>query len=153
MRSSLASLLGGSAVIVALASCSVNPAAAVCNSVPLKSVAIPQLIYPVPGYAKVPDNAAFIVVAYPDAPSLAQTITLSAKAGASQSLGPMGAAPPQIPTPHAKVLAGQGTEYGVTLPKLSAKTTYTVAYRYANSANLCGQSTTASTTMGSFTTL
>jgi len=153
MRSSLASLLGGSAVIVALASCSVNPAAAVCNPVQLKSVAVPQLIYPVPGYTKVPDNAAFIVVAYPDAPSLAQTITIAPKAGSAESLGPLGAAPPQIPTPHAKVLAGQGAEYGVTLPKLTKQTTYTVSYRYANTANLCGQSTTTNTYMGSFTTL
>ena len=142
-----------SALGTALASCSVNASSLFCNPVPLKTVSIPQLIYPVPGYAKVPDTATFIVVAYPAAPQLAQTITLTPHNGAAVSLGPLGAAPKQIPTPHAKVLPGQGAEYGVSLPQLQRKMAYTVAYRYATTANACGQSTTTSQLMGSFATL
>ena len=153
MRYRHAALFALSALAAALASCSVNASNLLCNPVPLKSVAIPQLIYPVPGYAKVPDNTTFIVVAYPAAPSLAQTITLTPHNGAAISLGPLGAAPKVIPTPHAKVLPGQGAEYGVSLPQLQPKMSYTVAYRYAVTANACGQSTTTTQLMGTFATL
>jgi hypothetical protein len=153
MRSPLVSLTAATALAATLSSCGVNPAASVCNSVPLKTVTVPQLIYPTPGYTKLADNATFIVVAYPDAPSLAQTITITPKGGATLALGPLGAAPPVIPKPHAKVLPGQGAEYGVSLPKLAAQTRYAVNYRYANTANLCGQSTTVNQYMGTFTTV
>jgi hypothetical protein len=153
MRTSLGAYLGATAAVLALSSCSVNPAAPLCNAVSLKNIATPQLIYPVPGYASVPDASTFIVVAYPAAPADAQTITITPKGEAAVALGPMGAAPTQIPSPHAKVLPGQGVEYGVSLPALKAHTTYAVNYRYASSANLCGSSTTTNTYMGNFTTL
>jgi hypothetical protein len=152
MRSSLISLICASALAATLASCSVNPASAFCGPLPIKNAAVPQLIYPVPGYAKVPATQPFIVVAYPAAPELAQTITITSAHGGTVALGPLGAAPKTIPTPHAKVLPGQGAEYGVTLPALTADTTYTVNYRFANTANACGQSTTTNDLMGTFTT-
>jgi len=152
MRSPLRMSIGAAVLATTLASCSVNPSNIFCTPVGLKSVPIPQLIYPVPGYAHVPDNATFIVVAYPAAPQLAQTITLTPHTGATLSLGPLGAAPKEIPTPRAKVLPGQGPEYGVTLPQLRPKMSYTVAYRYAVTANACGQSTTVTQFMGSFAT-
>lgn len=152
MRTSLRLSLSAAVTAVALSSCSVNPAAPLCNAVQLKNIATPQLIYPVPGYASVPSAATFIVVAYPGSPADAQTITLTVKGHSAVALGPMGAAPAQIPTPHAAVLPGQGVEYGVTLPTLMPHTTYTVNYRYASSGNLCGQTTTTNALMGNFTT-
>ena len=153
MRRSVVAYLGASAIAVALSSCSVNAASDLCAPVGIKSIQVPQLIYPVPGYAQMPDNQPFIVVAYPGSPALAQTITITPSHGVAVSLGPMGAAPSSIPKPRAKVLPGQGVEYGVTLPLLAKHTVYTVNYRYASSANLCGQSNTTNILMGTFTTL
>src|SRR5580658_415132 len=86
MRAHLTILTGAAALSVALSACSVNPAAAVCNGIPVQTGPIPQLIYPVPGYGPVPDDSTFIVVAYPGNPSLAQTITLAEKNGSTVSL-------------------------------------------------------------------
>jgi hypothetical protein len=151
MRSSLVKLTGAAALVAALTSCSVSPSS-FCYGVPVQNGAIPQLIYPVPGYNKVPDNATFIVVAYPGDASLAQTITLSQKGGSTVALGPLGAAPKDIPKPHAQTLPGQGALFGVTLPALAPHTVYSVNYRYVNTATLCGQTTTTSVLMGVFHT-
>jgi len=151
MRSSLVKLTGVACFAATLASCSVSPSS-VCFGVPVTQGAVPQLIYPTPGYNNVPDNATFIVVAYPANASLAQTITLSQKGGSTVALGPMGAAPPVIPKPHAQTLPGQGTLFGVTLPTLAAHSVYSVNYRYTNTATVCGQTTTTSVLMGVFRT-
>ena len=154
MRSPLLTLVATSGLAATLASCSVNPMASFCSgSVQIKPNAIPQLVYPVPGYTKVPDNAAFIVVAYPASPALAQTITITPNGGAAYSLGPMGAVPPVVPKPHAKVLPGQGAEYAVTLPTLTPKTSYTVNYRVVTQATACAQTTTSTYYMGNFKTV
>ena len=150
MRSTCAALVGAATLAASLAACSANNSP-ICTTVPLSNVAIPQLIYPVSGYDHVPVASPAMVVAYPASPDLAQTITLTT-GGTTLALGPMGAAPKVIPTPHAKVLPGQGALYGVTMPALKPKTHYGVAYRYATTAGLCGQSTTASVSMGGFTT-
>jgi hypothetical protein len=151
MRSTCAAFVGAATLAASLAACSANNNP-ICTTVPLKNVAIPQLIYPVSGYDHVPVSAPAMVVAYPADPALAQTITLTPPHSAPIALGPLGAAPKVIPTPHAQVLPGQGALYGVTMPALKAKTHYGVAYRYATTAGLCGQSTTASVSMGGFTT-
>jgi hypothetical protein len=151
MRSFLKRAGAGAALAASVASCSVNPSS-LCYAAPVSPGAVPQLIYPVPGYSKVPDGATFIVVAYPNAPPTAQTITLAENNGGTVALGPLGAAPNVIPTPHAAVLPGQGSEFGVTLPALAPHTTYSVNYRFTNTATVCGQTTSTSVLMGTFRT-
>lgn len=151
MRSFLKIAGAASALVASAASCAVNPSS-LCYAAPVSPGAVPQLIYPVPGYSKVPDNATFIVVAYPNAPSTAQTITLAENNGGTVALGPLGAAPSVIPKPHAAVLPGQGTEFGVTLPTLAPDTTYSINYRFTNTATVCGQTTSTSVLMGAFKT-
>lgn len=146
---SLATLLGASALVLSFAACGGGTLTnALCTTVPLSNVQLPQLVYPVPGYKKVPDDAPAMVVAYAGAPQLMQTVTID-----STSLGPAGAAPKVMPTPYVTNPITGGAFYGITLPKLNAHTHYAVAYRYTSSVGLCGQSGTTSAPMGEFTTL
>jgi hypothetical protein len=140
------------AFTIALAACSGNNSP-LCTTVPLQNIATPQLVYPVPGYKKVPDSAPAMVVAYTASPLLAQTITIKPDNQGAVSLGAFGAAPKPLPTPYVQHPTNGGTLYGVTMPKLEAHTHYTVAYKYVSSAGLCGQSTESSIPMGDFTTL
>jgi hypothetical protein len=153
---SLATLVGASALASILTACSggsLGIGNALCTTVPLANVSIPEMVFPVPQYSKVPDNAMAMVVAYTADPTLAQTITIKPSNGSPIALGPFGAAPKQLPIPYVHHPSNGGTLYGVTLPKLQAHTTYSVGYRYAATAGLCGQSTTNTVPMGNFTTL
>jgi hypothetical protein len=145
------STLAVAALTAALVGCSGNNSP-LCTTVPIQNVSTPQLVYPVSGYAKVPDSAPSMVVAYTAAPELAQTITITPAGGSAIALGPFGAAPKVMPQPFVEHPSNGGTLYGVSLPKLKAHTRYTVAYRYTSSAGLCGQSTEASIPMGTFAT-
>jgi|SRR5580700_5686987 hypothetical protein len=151
MRASITTLIGTGAVVAALTGCSAGNSP-LCTNVPLRNVSIPQMVYPVPQYAYVPVDSGAMVVAYNAAPALAQTITLTADGRTPVALGPLGAAPKSIPSPHAKPAPGSGALYGVTMPTLLPKTHYSVAYRWAATAGLCGTSTTQTASMGDFTT-
>ncbi len=140
-------------LVVALAGCSGGTSSPVCTTVPIPNTVIPEQVYPVPGYAKVPDDAPAMVVAYDAAPELAETITIKADGGSPVSLGAFGAAPKPMPTPFVQHPQNNGAFYGVTMPKLQAHTHYTVAYRFATQAGLCNQTNYTSQYMGSFTTL
>jgi hypothetical protein len=145
------SILAAAASLLSLCACSGN-SSPLCTTVPIQNVATPQMVYPVSGYGKVPDDATSMVVAYTAAPELAQTLTITPGGGAAIALGPLGAAPKTIPQPYVVHPSNGGTLYGVSLPKLQAHTHYSVAYRYTSSAGLCGQSTEASIPIGDFTT-
>jgi hypothetical protein len=150
---SLATLVGASALALSLSACGGGLSHALCTTIGLRDVGVPELIYPVPGYGKVPDNAPAMVVALTGAPQLMQTITITPNGGGAISLGPPGAAPKVMPTPYVTNPINGGTLYGVTMPKLQAKTYYAVNYRYANTVGLCGTSSTSNVSMGNFTTL
>lgn len=151
---SLATLIGATALALSVTACGGGAFKnALCTNVGLQTGAIPEQIYPVPGYSKVPNDAPAMVVALTGAPQLMQTITLTPNGGGAISLGPPGAAPKAMPKPYVTNPINGGTFYGVTMPKLQAHTYYAVAYRYTSSVGLCGVSTTSSATMGNFTTL
>ncbi len=145
------STLAVAALAAALTGCSGNNSP-LCTTVPIQNVATPQMVYPVSGYNSVPDAAISMVVAYTAAPELAQTITITPRGGSPIALGPLGAAPKEIPQPFVANPPNGGTLYGVSFPKLKAHMRYAVAYRYTSSAGLCGQSSEASIPMGSFST-
>jgi hypothetical protein len=111
---------------------------------------VPQLLYPVPGWSKVPDNAPELVVAYNLSNGQPKTIVITPTGGALIPLGPLEAPPNPLPTPNAKEQKPGTTMWGVALPPLHAHTTYTVGYHFTNS--YCGRSETFTTSMGSFTT-
>lgn len=151
---SLATLIGATALALSVSACAAGGVkSALCTPVALQTVAIPELIYPVPGYSKVPNNAPTMVIALTGSPQLMQTITITPNGGGAVSLGPAGAAPKTMPKPYVTDPINGGTFYGVTMPMLQARTYYAVAYRYTSTAGLCGQSSTTSVTMGNFTTL
>jgi hypothetical protein len=149
---SLATLVGATALASLLSACGGSISNALCAPVPLTNVAVPQMVYPVPGYSQVPDNAPAMVVAYTASPDLAQTITIKPAGGSVISLGPFGAAPKILPSPYVHHPSNGGTLYGVTMPQLQKNTTYSVGYKYATTAGLCGTSTTSTVSMGTFKT-
>jgi hypothetical protein len=111
---------------------------------------VPQLLYPVPGIANVPDNAPTMVVAYSLSPAAAFPIDITPAGGTQIQAGSMTSPPKPLPTPIAKELVPGTPMYGVTLPPLAAHTTYAVAYR--DVVSFCGRTFTNLYKMGSFTT-
>jgi hypothetical protein len=111
---------------------------------------VPQLLYPVPGVANVPDNAPTMVVAYSLSPAAAFQIDIVSAGGSPIQVGGMTSPPNPLPKPIAKELVPGTPMYGAALPPLAAHTTYAVAYRDVTS--YCGRSSVNLYKMGSFTT-
>lgn len=111
---------------------------------------VPQLLYPVPGIANVPDNASTMVVAYSLSPAAAFPIDITPTGGTQIQAGGMTGPPKPLPTPIAKELVPGTPMYGVALPPLAAHTTFTVAYR--DIISFCGRTSISLYKMGSFTT-
>jgi len=111
---------------------------------------VPQLLYPVPGIANVPDNAPTMVVAYSQSPSSAFPIVITPNGGTSIRLGVMHAPPSPLPTPIAKELTPGMPMYGVALPALAPATTYATFYQ--DTSSYCGHSSVNLYKMGTFKT-
>lgn len=111
---------------------------------------VPQLLYPVPGSANVPDNAPTMVVAYSKPPASAFPIEITPNGGNAIQLGGMHSPPNPLPTPIAKELVPGTPMYGVTLPALASHTTYATSYR--DSVSYCGHTSVNLYKMGSFST-
>ncbi len=113
---------------------------------------VPQLLYPVPGYAKVPNTVAQLVVAYNLSSGPVKQFVLTSQTGAVTTLGSLQAPPNPLPTPIANEVHPGTTQWGVAIPAtLNPHTTYTVGYHFTNS--YCGRSESFTTSMGTFTTL
>jgi hypothetical protein len=109
----------------------------------------PQVLYPIDDASGVPDGNFTLIVAYPVNPSsLWAPPTFVASGGTQVSGGGYVAAPSPLPSPMATPGIPESTMYGVAVPALQSKTTYSVVLN----ANLNIASCASAITVGSFST-
>jgi hypothetical protein len=123
-----------------------------CPSVGIKgSGSLPMLLYPANGSTGVLDALPGIGVAFKGSGSQLGLFGMAWAGNNSTIIGPVVAAPPVLPSPAPTAPPGW-TAYGVLLPPLSPRTTYSVQYTYPSSYNSCHGQQTATATIGQFTT-
>lgn len=113
------------------------------------------LSYPQPNGTSVPSNIGeLIFVGFTQGVTGNATVSMTASSGASVPLGGPTSAPSPMPTPYAVPTGWSGNIPFVAfpVPELSAKTTYTLTYTYADNTSppVCAGQVTD--TAGSFTT-
>ena len=153
MRPSPRALAAAVIAMLALTGCSAQALVnAFCGGglPPSSTPVVPQLLFPVPGWNAVADNAPALVVAYSTSSGPLKTIVLVPQNGAMISLGKLLPPPNPLPQPIAQELVPGTPMWSVTLPHLLPHTGYAVGYHFT--VNYCGRSQTYTTPMGTFTT-
>lgn len=132
-----------------------TPEAVTCGSPPPVPEPAFWLAYPMPGAVDVPTSTGQLIgYGFPFFGFGNQAVVL-ASAGGSVSLSDFVAAPSPLPSPYATPPPQQTGEayYGLTLPALSAQTTYSASFTYTDWAdNPPSCRTQITRPLGSFTT-
>ena len=152
MRPSPGALIGAVVAVFAFSGCSAQSIeSAFCGGPPSNFNPVPpQLLFPVPGWNAVPDNASALVVAYSASSGPLKTIEITPQNGAMIALGSLQPPPNPLPQPIAQELIPGTPMWSVALPPLQPHTGYSVGYHFTNT--YCGHSETFTTAMGVFTT-